>query len=472
MFFKFFSYIRSKKSNKLKRLLVDSIALSGCLYQMWIVTMTYLAFDVATRVYIYLPKTIKTPAVSICSSYHNIIDMNKVKSKYKQFRRTKHPLSFDQTVDIQNTLTIGEIFNFTPKVKVKLNELQTQNLLDKCRIRSPHNYSIPRSTSSQCENYFSIVRFVSQESLCYDFKLVNETIHNAFRLSQSLAHNGLFYKLFLRTNKLFLHGAAKMRITIHTPHSFPYLSYSLSPIVWRSSHNQTRFDFNKFIVSFTIFQVRLMPPPYVTQCDIKNRRTRCYNGCLHNLTVEQLGKVPFGTLISEDELKKGTFDPNDHIVSTRDVQDVERDRKIKNISSTCNKLCHQASCYHDFTLTSPTRFKLIRTKYLEIEVGSVSQPFVKIHTSPSFIFNDYILMILSLSGFWLGLGIRNTLMPIFMFILNVKKNNYNQRQLTSKIHLKKKNISNKVNINKHTVFCIETRYKALNDLINHFNHCS
>lgn len=445
-----------------EKLVIDSICVLGCLYQVWIVTRTYLAFDVATKVYIYLPETMNSPAISVCSNYSDLVHLPLARRKYRLESRARHPLTWAQRATLQSQVTVGDVFRLTPKSLVP----SAGHLLAQCRVRSPSNYTISLMRNGQCNELFAVERFLLQESLCYMFRLresvveEKERVHNVNRLSQSLSHNGLFYKLYLSAGKWFLYWTSRMRIVAHTPKTLPFMSYSLSPLILREAN--TRFQLNKVIVTFSLVQIHLLPPPYVTNCDIGNMKNKCLNKCIHSLTLARLAKVPFSVVIRESDITSGLIDGKHRIVGEREMADGATNSIIQNITFVCNSRCSRSNCYLDYTLTQPIKFKSLKRRFIVLEVGSISQPFVKIDTLPSFELNDYLLMIFSLCGFWLGLGVKDTLILVSRGAMRTSRNilfgaagynNSDNRNNRSFVQLKRNNTC--------TLFCLESRCLAL-----------
>lgn len=438
-----------------------SVCFFGCLYQCIFISKIYLSFEVLTKLRIYLPQVLRSPGVSTCFRYVDILDIDEFNKEYNK----SIPLTVDDKIvrEIQNTILLDSIFNLTPggSNHGKIND--TKFLLESCFIRSPFGYNLEHMGGSKCsEVVFDMERFIVQEYICYKFVVKSdflETINpntsasnvlkkkdpNALgntdtgeaydfkRLALSTIFPNVFFTVRVKAQPGYFAKADRMRVVIHSAGDLPFVSLSLSPVLYRKaldlepqnvkkylkSDNSTgkpkfilRNMFNHVASRFSRTQIRRLPYPYSTNCRIKYSRNQCITNCSIESSIKIFKKIPFQQVFKELSAKEhGKL----KMISVTDVSNSTMNSKIKEIVSSCEKKCKSDSCYVDYSVTSSRLLLTSDKKRLTFEVGCAFEPFTSNESVPSVTLNDYFLQLLSLFGFWLGLSVRE-INPAVVFI--------------------------------------------------------
>lgn len=453
--------IKRISRSKIVGISIDMTFITIYLVQLWMVTFSYLLFDVATHVHMNYPKEFKAPAISLCTSFANIIDLKRAKKLHPNLMSMKHPLQVDEKRQIQDILSVNEIFQLTPQIVDTQTLSISSALLTRCRVRNASSYSIPSYDHQQCLKLFTIQRFLLQESICYDFQF-NSTeqshYYNVYRLSQSLTHSGLFFKFVFNANQSHLYWSRKMRIVAHSEDALPLLSYSLAPVVWRRSLKGS--ELNKFIVSYSMVKLILLPKPYVTKCTEHVSHGDCSRSCLQRLTLDRFNRLPFTILMAEKKLQDESIPGDKRILSLDDLNQKNAEKKVEEINRLCQIECPYITCRRDYTMTQTISFKSLDDDYIKVEVGSMSQPFIEVTSLPAIGLNDYVLLVLSLTNLWLGYGVRDTLEVFYCLISRVPC-------VIRKIQ-KSKPKPSIIDRLGFTLFCVESRIKNLKQISQHY----
>lgn len=433
--------------------------LLGCCIQCIFVTDNYLSYQVLTKLSLYLPKELRTPAFTVCFRYVDIINITQYSEMY---RVAKPTILDDETVrSIQNNIEIQGIFNLSPGGSSHQLINGTNKLIRSCSVRSPHGYLMQFIDGAKCsQSVFNIERFSIQEYLCYKHALRKDFLlrdrkntssdeatsnedpdnglkYNFKRLALSTIYPSVFYTIQLSLQEGYFERADRMRTVIHSAGDLPFVSLSLSPILYRKAlaldadnikrylqsqeqkqkYNETRVRyklrdmFNHIAGRFARVQIRRLPAPYTSNCRARYLRNACISNCTFDATVERIKKIPFQNLFVENGLKQyGSM----KLVSNVDVKSNQTNALMKQILASCQQKCTADSCYTDYSITSPDTALTNEEQFLSFEIGCANEPFIANNAVPSVTLNDYILQFLSLIGFWLGVSAREINIPVYL----------------------------------------------------------
>lgn len=474
-----------------------SACLIGCSIQCIFVTDNYLSYHVLTKLQLYLPKELHSPAFTVCFRYVDIMNL----TRYSELYNVTMPNALDdETVrSIQNNVEIQSIFNLSPGGPSHSMINNLTKMMKSCSVRSPNGYLISFFNGTQCaESIFHIQRFCIQEYLCYKHSLRKEFIlftrknnstddstsnedpdnglkYNFKRLALSTLYPSVFFTIQLSLQKGHFDRADRMRTVIHSAGDLPFVSLSLSPILYRkalaldkenvkkflesmkpsnsSKKRQSQYKlrdmFNNVASRFARIQIRRLPAPYTTNCRPRYLRNSCISNCTFDLTIKRIKKIPFQNLFIEQGIEEfGSM----KIVSNIDVKSNETNNLMKNILTTCQKKCTADSCYTDHTITSPETTMTKQDKFISFEIGCAYEPFIANTAVPGVTFNDYLLQFASLIGFWLGVSVHEIdLYSSFQRCVRVKNS-----------FTRKNNDNNTVECNRientnESIYCLKTR---------------
>ena len=474
-----------------------SACLLGCSIQCIFVTNNYLSYQVLTKLQLYLPKELRTPAFTVCFRYVDIMNL----TRYSELYNVSMPkILDDETVrSIQSNVRIKTIFDLTPGGSSHSTINDTKKMIRSCSVRSPQGYLINFINGTKCsESIFDIQRFSIQEYLCYKHTLRKEYLllgrknnsaeestsnedpdnglkYNFRRLALSTIFPSVFYTIQLSLREGYFDRADRMRTVIHSAGDLPFVSLSLSPVLYRkalaldpenvkrylesvkeentSRERQISYElrdmFNNIAGRFARIQIRRLPAPYTSNCRPRYLRNACVSNCTFESTVKRIKKIPFQNLFIEQGLKKyGSM----KLVSNVDVKSNDTNSLMKRILAACQKQCTADSCFTDYTITSPDTTLTNEEQFISFEIGCANEPFIANTAVPSVTFNDYLLQFLSLIGFWLGLSVREIdLLSYLQRCVSLK------HSLTRKTNDKVTATSNLVKSKGESVYCLKTR---------------
>lgn len=396
-----------------------------------------MTFRTSSRVTLTLPKNVKVPAMSVCFCYTDILDIALFNEKYNT--SIIDPLDIHEKKKIQSIITIGDMFDLTPGGKLHATHNNNSILFDSCLVRSHQDYSHEEYPSEKCHEIFDVNKFQIMEYICYrfilppDYKNPNSSLDrrniedsergdikfNFDRLSFSLSYPDLFFEIHLSTKKEMFDNADVIRVVIHTPQDYPFISLSLAPIGYRLAKNKngkrTPRD-NAFFATYGLIEVFKLESPYDTHCLMKSydeflKKTTtyndngCQNECLNYRLVEKLGKPPFVIITTEDEVSNSNSSKS-HLqpISPEELKNLTTKVIVKEIDEECIEKCRYPSCHLDFTLTSVREARGEKDS-IDFTLTTPENPQLVILYSAQTTFNDYLLMSLSLLEFWLGMPV-------------------------------------------------------------------
>jgi hypothetical protein len=403
------NFLGLKTSQEIGSFFYTIICILGCGFQVISVTRTFFLFEVLTRITIDFPQEVSTPALTLCFRFTEILNLTLFNEKYHT-NYTK-PFSVSSRLDIQNKITMGDIFDLTPS--------QEENLFLSCIIRSPLDYSHAVYDSDACRNdIFRMIKYQIMEYMCYSFKMIDSNLtmtstkHLKNRLALSLDFASTLFSIQLNTSVPGVNNMDLTRPVIHSQDTFPYLSLVLTQIFWRKINDIKGFssseagkaqDVNIFMLSYSMTKIERMPAPYTSQCR-RYVQNSCIDHCVMKNSVEKFKKLPFEVITLESNIKENPTLRNLLLLSSEDVKGNKSGAEIMDMVDRCLDGCRQPPCSLDYTLTKTSTATSNNQSMIDILVGSPTEPFVMLHQSPKLPLNDFILLALSLVGFWLGVS--------------------------------------------------------------------
>src|ERR1700722_18217204 len=104
---------------------------------------------------------------------------------------------------------------------------------------------------------------------------------------------------------------------------------------------------NYFILNYSFLHVFSLSAPYKTNCFDYNRlkisKTTCYTNCLNNLTINNLKRVPYSSVISQEfNLGHVTFN---------DLQNDTFEALLTSYEERCNSKCSKTNCDYKWYFT-------------------------------------------------------------------------------------------------------------------------
>lgn len=404
--------IKNHSTKDVLSLVFSCICVCLCFQQIFEVTNDYFEYRVTTKVKVRFPEVIYTPSVTLCFRLTDLINLTLFNEKYGMSIK-KHPkgtpIPVKERIQIQSAITMGDIFDMTPS--------QHDNFLHSCTIRRPEDYRTVTLSKEDCLNkVFSLVRFQIMEYVCYTFftnktDAVNMTKpHNLRRLGFSLSHPSVFYSIQLSTAVASIKSIDFTRPVVHSGRETPFTSITLSPWFWRRINDYkgvttnpllAEMEVNVFLMSYRLYNITFLPAPYETDCSYRSQN-RCMEKCVNRAILRIFKKHPFQVTTTERDIIQNPKLKEYQLLSKGDME--QHDEKVRLSEESCRKECSKKSCKRDFATTFVTIGTSSNQSIIDFTVSAPIEPYVTIKAYPKNTFNDYVLMALTLIGFWFGIS--------------------------------------------------------------------
>lgn len=375
---------RSKLLVHFSTFLFYLLCICGCLWQLISLSLIYFEFKTSTEVYVNIPMEVANPALSICFRYKDIIDKKKIKQKVKT--SLEKPIDSDINRNWENYMTVRDVFAQTPT---------TEWLIKSCRLREPHTYTYRDLTMLQCQETFHVSKYYFLEYACYRFRtrVKSRDLYNYLKISYASELSGMMFEVTFNLTVFRL--AEGLRLVVHSPDSLPFLSMTMTPVVWRLFDKRSRTaHYNRFNMIYSTVEITSLPSPYHTNC-LSRSQAVCKKNCVTNATLEAFGKFPFEFAI-DWPVDRG-------FITNADVKNKSLSDTLLQFKSTCDSLCVQLPCFVDYTLTRVTRLQ--ERQQMDFRVSAPREPSTAIIHNPFLTTSSYVIGFSSVLGTWLGFSI-------------------------------------------------------------------
>lgn len=351
----------------------------GCSYQLIDVCLMFFSYPVFTKIKVEFPAELNAPSVSYCHRYVDVINLTEFNLKYNM--SMKYPLGLKSIYRIQEVATKSDIFDMSPTVNQSLSS---------CLLRLPQSYSIVNFTDEACYKIFTVHKYTVQEYVCYMFDPSFNSSYSFNHLVYSLVYPSTFYYLKFPE---FFQRTAYMKAIIHSNGSFPFTSAGLSGGFGRKARFKNASDLSLFRLTYSTYTIIKLPSPYVTGCRWYSRNA-CLKDCNKNSASKTYKKSPFSVI--------GTTRDDVTFITQEEIMNENYMRNLNKLEARCLKTCREPSCKTDYSVTYLTGHE---APDLTFVVEAPFYPFVRINFEAKMSFNDFLILTLSLFGFWLGLSL-------------------------------------------------------------------
>ena len=356
-----------------------------------IINVQYLQYETTTSVFLYLPRIIESPALSVCFKFIDLIDIEWIDRTYGTPFTTK--LIEDNGNDIRTfvpNLTLDQLFRYTPPAD------QVYEFAD---FRDTQTFTIKRLDKSMARQMFAVDRFATQDLICYRIQPQNRMKYH-FKLVARSENIGMLYT-FAFTPEIANLTTFFIPI-IHNENEYPYLSIIYSPTILHSIAPK----WNVYRVLNQKMIMEMLPHPYKTECNAyesESGRDREYyiNHCSMRSTIDQLNFIPYSEFKLESLKEKFGHLNVKHTVDF--THNLTQWSVIKRINRVCERLYRKHDCKTYFYITQMiSREKWGKTNGLIFRVGQPMSPTVHSVYQPVQDFYTYAILALSCFGVWLG----------------------------------------------------------------------
>lgn len=352
-------------------------------------TNEYLQYATRSKVSVKFPRLIIVPYLSFCTRIGEAAD----KAKTMREANVKFENSEQYHKDVMNKLTLKQMFRVTPAAK---------DALSSCMVRIPGRYLVEEFKRATCNDLFKIRKYFMQEYICYMVGLNTTSEYNFARISQAEQDRGLAYELrFSRT----LFGRALHILNIIHRNRLPHNNRHYAQVIRRIYERGKEYS-NEVYYGYTYsqFMYELLPDPYDTACGTNEGlvHAECQQICVTDQVLKTFGKLPTDWLVEEDDV----IDVNRKLLTT---DEFARNQTALNaflsLDSECAEKCRKAECHfvrYNTDLLDTNENENATT--ITVRVMLPQFPGIFVTYVPIYEPNDYVLLLMSCMGTWLGVS--------------------------------------------------------------------
>lgn len=325
-------------------------------------TVNYMEYDTDTNVAPHLPVKLNVTKFSLCVEINSLMDSS------------PHGFSFDTQPVEERNVTFDHLFNQMPRA---------ESTIDSCKYRDFNlNILLDQPDGRKCAQLFKVIRFRMQGFMCYRFDLQLAREYSYHAIVNSLYEPRELFYLNISSP---LNGEIALRPLLHFD-DFPDDVRSFGQSAHREGDSTLQ-------LSYGFYESYRLHSPYETHCKEVSSIT-CYQKCLDD-AYGDLGFAPDSGLVVENSSE--TFLTPMPLVTNVDLE---------NNRSTCYDKCRYEGCTQKFVITSVRQTKNANEKLLFI-VETVNRLVVKIVYLPKFSLMDYLTQVGSVVAIWTGLAVIN-----------------------------------------------------------------
>lgn len=357
-------------------------AIIGFLYQAYQISDEYFKYQTRTQVYITIPEKAVFHNLAICIAFNDLLDGKRL-NQDAGINLTQ-PQTFIETTEQAVPVTVKQVFDYTPGVG---------EIFEWCIIRKD-DWLLNISRLKECDEYFSVTKYMTQEFICYNIKpAATLPVVDLRHVTQSqylsfIVYNVEFGALLRPTHLLN---------TISYIGDYPFTSrdFSAFTLIAGDSAATNVTTINVFDVFSADVTVKQLPAPHDTMCRpiASNRQHTCKYECLkHRFRYEK--KIHPNVIITE---------PIDYkIISHIDLIDENIKSMVSKHDRDCHRKCFFNPCVMSYTKTSvSTQFDA--AVVLAFSIRSPTEPDILSQSEPVMTFVEYFSLMCSCLSTWFGI---------------------------------------------------------------------
>ena len=349
------------------------------LYHISSISSKYFKYEASTRLQVKQPDTLAPPSFTFCVKY---LDVSNISNHSTTTIGNANGLSYYRNV------TLKQIFTFTPP---------SDKIITSCLLNYPGNYTVRKFFNQDCLKIFDISRYFTQGYICYT---LTPSIGGKFKfrqVSKMDAYEGVAF--FIGFNLGYFNNCYAFKGIVHSSGTLPVTSMQFSPQLVRPPPVVS----NRYFLTYFQVYRKLLPAPYPDYCS-ENTPRYCYEECMISKTVRTWRHFPFSEIITDDNATE--YNSGLPHLTGFDMLDETFSRRYSEAEEKCSYRCRHGECEYDFSVTQFTSsyagnkdfaFRIELPKYVSYYMSLI----------PSMYFIDYITMVMSCFGTWLGVSALN-----------------------------------------------------------------
>lgn len=383
----------------------------GLVAHVGIMTDKYFRFEATTALQLNVPTDVDIPAVSVCYTFADLINVAAVNAARNltlqpmDWRNTSHIWTYKD--DIQSTVTLQDIFKFTPPSDQVFNNKDIA-------IRYPNGYVLAWYNATSAQSVFDVDKFFVQDFVCYRFQLRTNGSYDYNKVMSSLSFQGMAYQLAFDWNKF---NVSQVIVpTIHRSRTIPSDSLHFSPELKRFVNWSDDEPFvNVYSLTYQYIHNWRLPHPYHTKCiDYEQvyHTDFCRNNCTKsqllmrckvNQTLRYFNKLPFTDIIGESE----RINMNYSLLHNRQLSHINISKIYHDIEKYCNDRFNRLACTDRVFMTRKISEEVLYTNESYIRVYVPLNPNIYIQYKPMLDLFEYLTYVMSCLGIWTGMSVYN-----------------------------------------------------------------
>ena len=385
------------KKNWLFEILLNSICLSGLLYQINKITDIYFQYKTRTATQVLITYSVSNPTLHSCVKARSLFDFkrwNRDSHISKKFKLTSEYQSSSSNISIErkfnSMLTLKEIFEYTPS---------TDEIIEYCRLRKPDEYAMKDYNTSECYEFFIVSKYFHREFMCYHFKLTKKILNGKkYEIDQVLFSQyaqSVMYRVAL--NKTLTKQANYLTAFAQIENSNLLYSTGMSDSHFRTINSKSRY--NLVSVTYYIADTESQLPPYETNCrdyGSGNTYADIRYECLNQQMSKRASRILLSYPIHNGSIPKKIFIPSndDPLIQRASIQSAaECLKKIGPYRTTCDfRVAISKMTVKEVSWMDNLSFELTWPKNVGFRI---------IH-EPNTTFIDFFVYIFSSFGTWYG----------------------------------------------------------------------
>lgn len=369
-----------KKSEDVWNAIFNLICIIGCLYQLHSIVSAYFEYGTVTKINYSKPSILHYPSLHYCFlCLEDAINITEMESKYGISVQRNSSNEIFRLMDI---ITIADMIEFTPSGEI-----------EDCSYRDAAGNNMIEGQKFDCNIYFNIRKYVVQQYICYALTAKKQSSFMFRSIETSLQYDRSIFEIRFTG---VLARYRKIRPII-TQWKYPYLESAYAPAYYKDSEEDMTIH-----VSCQNISNHLLGFPFDEfVCEEKSETNffHCLDSCMENVTMENLGRMPFTSFL--DERTDGKL-VSDSMVKNETVSNMLNEWYIG-----CKKSCPMFPCHHHYCLTvgravTSIMFKNVQGSGSSILVDAPPYPDTDIIHLPNVPLIDSLIYILSSLGTWFG----------------------------------------------------------------------
>lgn len=346
------------------------------LWQLYNVTTNYFLFETTWKFAHHMEYKLNLPNTAVCTPLDDHFGLRS--EKYVDLYKTNYH---------QVTTSRDQKLNYTLEELFVLS--WNESILSKCRVWDQHKYQLVLRTLDRqdCLGHFRIQKFISTGGICYIFKPQQPPDHlDIWRVKLNPFRPGVMYSL-IPNEKLTKNSYTQL--IVYFGEKPPHLSQQHSVVAIRMLEKRIQF------LTFHLFYVRLLPPPYNTWC-LHSVVNKCNSDCYLD-SLDQIDRLSLGQAY--------TFPYKQRMLSYTDLTNSSVNDYWVALEKKCYKKCWRTSCHFNYTSTSIS-YPMDRSQFLaEYTVTSSPGPVTEQVAIARMTFYEFCYEIFCCFSFWLGFSL-------------------------------------------------------------------